>query len=76
MPIKRDLPVDVEIVGENSVYLFMLLSSEARNWMDECVSPDRQMWGDGLVVEWRYAAALAEGMRRDGLVVTREEVSS
>ena len=76
MPINRDLPVDIEIVGGGTVFMFMLLSSAARRWVDESVSPYRQMWGDGLVVEWRYAAALAEGMRRGGLVVAREEVSS
>ena len=76
MPIKRDLPVDVEVAGGGTVFMFMLLSSAARQWVDEFVSPDRQMWGDGLVVEWRYAAALADGMRRDGLVVAREEVSA
>ena len=69
MQTKRDLPVDVEVVGGGTVFMFMLLSSAARNWVDEFVSSHRQMWGDGLVVEWRYAAALAEGMRRDGLVV-------
>ena len=71
MPVKRDLPVDVEVVGGGTVFMFMLLSSAARRWVDGFVSPYRQMWGDGLVVEWRYAAALAEGMRRDGLVVAR-----
>jgi hypothetical protein len=69
MQTKRNLPVDVEITGGGTVYLFMLLSSAARRWVDEFVSPHRQMWGDGVVVEWRNAAALAEGMRRDGLVV-------
>ena len=72
MPIKRDLPVDVEVVGGGTVFMFMLLSSAARRWVDEFVSPHRQMWGDGLVVEWRYAAALDEAMRRAGLVVVEE----
>ena len=69
MPIKRDLPVDVEIVGGGTVFMFMPQTSAAHRWVDEFVSPYRQMWGDGLVVEWRYAGALAEGMRRDGLKV-------
>ena len=76
MAIKRDLPVDVEIVGGETVFMFMLQTGKAHRWVDEYVTSHRQMWGDGLVVEWRYAAALAEGMRRGGLVVTREEVSS
>jgi len=69
MAIKRDLPVDVEIVDGVSVFFFWLLTTEAKQWVEDCVSPDRQMYGNGLAVEWRYAAALAEGMRRDGLKV-------
>ena len=53
-----------------------LQTAAARRWVDEFVSPYRQMWGEGLVVEWRYAAALAQAMRRDGLVVAEEGVSS
>ena len=67
--MKRDLPVDVEVVDGVSVFLFWLLTDEARRWVENSVSPDRQMYGNGLAVEWRYAAALAEGMRRDGLKV-------
>jgi hypothetical protein len=61
--------VDVEIVDGVSVFLFWSLTNEARQWVETCVSPDRQMYGNGLAVEWRYAAALAEGMQRDGLKV-------
>ena len=69
MQTKRNLPVDVEIVDAASTVLFWLFTAEARQWVEDCVSPDRQMYGHGLAVEWRYAAALAEGMQRDGLVV-------
>lgn len=60
---------DVEIIGGGSLYLFLLLTEQAREWVEECVSPDRRMLGSGLAVEHRYAAALAEGMQADGLVV-------
>ena len=69
MAIKRDLPVDGEIVDGVSVFFFWLLTDEARQWVENSVSPDRQMYGNGLAVEWRYAAALVEGMRRSGLKV-------
>jgi hypothetical protein len=60
---------DVEITGGGSLYLFLLLTDQAREWVEEFVSRDRQMLGCGLAVEHRYAAALAEGMQADGLVV-------
>ena len=63
------MTTDVEITGGGSLYLFLLLTDQAREWVEEYVSPDRQMLGCGLAVEHRYAAALAEGMRADGLVV-------
>jgi hypothetical protein len=64
------------VVGGGSVYLFELLTPDAQTWVDEHVSPDRQIFGDGLAVEWRYAAALAEGMRQDGLLIDGGEVAS
>ena len=60
---------DVQVVGGGTVFMFMLQTGKAHRWVGDYVSAHRQMWGDGLVVEWRYAAALAEGMQRDGLVV-------
>jgi hypothetical protein len=60
---------DVRIIGSGSVFVFMLTTDEARQWVDAHVSDDRQMLGHGLAVEHRYAAALAEGMQVDGLAV-------
>ena len=65
---------DVRVTGGGSVYVFMLLSPEARAWVEENVSADRMMLGPSLAVEWRFAAALAEGMEADGLVLTDGEV--
>ena len=67
--MKPTQPVDVEVDGGGTVCLFWLRTSAARRWVDEFVSPHRQMWGDGLVVEWRCVAALADRMQRDGLVL-------
>jgi len=63
------MKADVRIVGRGTVYLFLLGTEQAREWVDEHVSSDRQMLGCGLAVEHRYAAALAEGMQRSGLAV-------
>jgi hypothetical protein len=63
------MTADVRILGGGSVFLFVLLTGRARVWVDENVSPDHEMLGNGLAVEHRYAAALADGMQADGLVV-------
>ena len=64
--------VDVRILACGSVYLFVLLTDLAHEWVDEWVSDDRLMLGAGLAVEHRYASALAEGMLNDGLALRVE----
>ena len=64
---------DVSITGGGTVYLFELLTENARAWVNENVSADRQMLGRGLAVEHRYVAALAAGMQAGGLFVSVEE---
>lgn len=60
---------DVRIVGDGSVFLFVLLTDDAREWVDTFVSDDRLMFGGGIAVEHRYAASLAAGMQDAGLVL-------
>jgi hypothetical protein len=69
------MTADVRVIGGGSVFLFVLATPEARAWVDEHVSEDRQMLGRGLAVEHRYAAALAAGMQADGLTIGSEEVN-
>jgi len=70
----RGRAADVRITGGGTVFLFLLLTDEARGWVDERVSGERQMLGCGLAVEHRYAAALAAGMEEDGSVIVDGEV--
>jgi hypothetical protein len=65
---------DVYITGEGNVFLFRLMTPEAHGWVDQNVSDDRQMLGNGLAVEARFVADLAAGMEADGLVIIDEEV--
>lgn len=65
-------PPDVWVMGGGTVSLFVLLTDSARAWVDEYVSTDRQMLGNGLAVEHRYAGALAERMQQIGLVIENE----
>lgn len=67
------MEADVRIIGGGSVFVFLLLTPAAWRWIDERVSGDRQMLGCGLAVEHRYAAALAEGMAADGLILADSE---
>lgn len=71
--MQRDLQVDIEIVGGGTVFIFRLLTDRARQWVDTFVSPERQMFGCGLVVEHRCVVALVDEMQRDGLLLARGE---
>ena len=65
---------DVYIAGGANLYMFILKTPAARAWVEDNVSEDRLTFGHGLVVEWRYVADLAAGMRDDGLVIDATEV--
>ncbi|KKL71260.1 hypothetical protein LCGC14_2096760 [marine sediment metagenome] len=61
---------DVEVQAEGgSLYLFHLLTSRAREWVQENVPGETTFWAGSLVVEHRYAGDLAIGMLDDGLEV-------
>jgi len=60
---------DVLIRNEGTVFLFNPLTSKAKQWMEQNVHPDAQWFGTTLVVEHRFAWALAQGMKDDGLVL-------
>jgi hypothetical protein len=67
---KSNRTVDIEVENHVAIFIFRPLTAVAENWIEENVSregfhPD---WPT-LVVEHRYAADLAEGMNRDGLVL-------
>ena len=63
------LPPDIFVRCEGTIFLFEPLTVAAKHWIDENVQPDAQWVANALVVEWRYAAELAAGMRADGLVL-------
>jgi hypothetical protein len=60
---------DVLVHNEGTVFLFCPLTSQAKEWIDEHVSPDAQWFGSALVVEHRFAWGLAQGMKDAGLVL-------
>lgn len=61
--------LDVHVMNHGSLFAFELLTSEAREWVDQNVSEDAQFFGGALMVEPRYAQDIAAGMQNDGLEV-------
>lgn len=61
--------VDVFVRCEGSVLLFYPLTPAAKQWITDNVEPAAIYFGASLVVEHRYAADLAGGMRAAGLVL-------
>jgi hypothetical protein len=63
--------VDVIIIRAfPSLYHFHLVTPAARKWVKKNVSKDREMVGNVLKVERRFAWDLAYGMDCDGLRIT------
>ncbi len=60
---------DVQIENHGSVFLVRPLTNAATAWLDENIDCEAQYFGGALVVEHRYIADIAEGMRADGLEV-------
>lgn len=60
---------DVLIHNEGTVFLFDPLTVRAKEWIDDNVQPDARWFGTVLVVEHRYAWALAQGIKDEGLVL-------
>jgi hypothetical protein len=61
---------DVIVHNEGTIFLFELLTTNARKWVAEHVQPEPwQMYGHSLAVEHRYARDLADAIHADGLVI-------
>lgn len=67
--LKQATP-DVLVHNEGTVFVFNPLTARAKEWIDEKVQTESWQWlGTRLVVEHRYAWALAQGMQDEGLVL-------
>jgi len=60
---------DVLVRNEGTLFLFCPLTTRGKSWIDENVQPDALWFGGALVVEHRFAWALAQGMFDEGLVL-------
>jgi hypothetical protein len=62
--------VDVLVHNEGTVWLFNPISERASEWVGEHVLTEPWQWlGQQFAVEHRYAPAIVEAMRGDGLVL-------
>ena len=61
--------IDVETRNEGSICLFSPLTPDAHNWFAAHVGDEAQWFSSSLVVEWRYAERIAQGLINDGLTV-------
>ena len=69
-PIGTEQPaIDVETRNEGSIFLFSPLTPDAHNWFAANIGDEAQWFCGQLIVEWRYAESIANGLINDGLVV-------
>ncbi len=61
------MPIDFEVSGGGSVYLFKPLTRAAQDWVDEHLPEDAMAWCGAVVVEHRYIADIVRDALADGL---------
>jgi len=59
---------DILVRNEGTVFVFCPLTQRAKEWIEENIH-DALWFGNALVVEHRFAWALAVGMTDEGLVL-------
>lgn len=64
----RTVP-DILFRNEGTVFLFCPLTTRAKKWLDEHVEPDALWFGNSLIVDHRFAWALAQGVKDAGLIL-------
>jgi hypothetical protein len=60
---------DVIVSNEGIVFLFNPLTARAKRWIEANVYPDSHWFRSALVIERRYAWALTQNMKDEGLVL-------
>jgi hypothetical protein len=67
----QSIGADFICSGYGSLYLLRPITDNARFWIDAHLDPDRQTFGDSVVVEHRYIWNILIAIQDDGLVVSR-----
>ena len=60
---------DFIVSNHGSIYLLEPLTEAGRQWSDDHLPDDAQMFGNAVVVEHRYIEDIVLGIQDDGLTV-------
>ena len=60
---------DLLIQNEGSIFLLHQLTQLGKDWVEEHIGDDAQIFGSAIVVEHRYIGDIAAGALADGLTV-------
>lgn len=61
--------MDLTFSDHGSIVILFPNTAAGQAWIDEHIAEDALRWGDGVVIEPRYAAAIMSGASDDGLQV-------
>jgi len=65
----KNIP-DLIVRDEGTLFLFCSLTRRAKVWINEHIQADATWYGNALLVEHRFAFALAVGMNEAELTIT------
>jgi len=66
--VRPPVKIESQLEEQKSVYMLTPLTDEAREWIDDNISPESWQWlGGGLGVEHSYIADIVDGMEEEGL---------
>lgn len=60
--------IDFRVRDEGTLVIIWPVSNEAVSWANEHLPDDCTRWGDGYVIDHRYAADVISGLFQDGLI--------
>jgi hypothetical protein len=62
--------IDLEFQNHGSIFVVVPFTEAGKDWLDENVGGDAQVWGRGIVVEPRYVEDILVGAEDAGLRVS------
>jgi hypothetical protein len=65
------MPIDFEVSGSGTVYLFRAMTPAARDWVDEHLPDDSICCCGAVIIQHRYIGSIVGGAIVDGLMVRR-----
>lgn len=66
---RRKFPADFSFANHGSITILTPVSKRARVWVAEHLPDSAMSWGEGTVIEPRYAGPILDGIAADGLIV-------